>query len=175
MINELGIEDYLRGLGETSEVSHPEFKKALITVARTYALYQWERATKHKSEYFHMNAYADDQVYRGYGYEINNQSIGRAVDETRGLTVNYQGRTAITPYFSRSDGRTRDWGEVWHGTVDWIKSVPAPCDAERKYKLWGHGVGMSATEALCMADRGKKWEDIVHYFYQGVDMKKRWE
>lgn len=174
VINELPMEAYLAGLGETSELSEYEFKKSLITIARTYALYHVERATKHASEFFHMNAYADDQVYRGYEYEMNHPSIGKSAQETKGIVVTYQGRTAITPYFSRSDGRTRDWGEVWHGTVDWIKSVSCPCDAAAGKKLWGHGIGLSASEALCMAKQGKNWEEILKYFYQGIDLSKRW-
>ena len=174
MINEVPMEMYLHGLGETSEYSNYDFKKTLIVIARTFALYQWERATKHASEFFHMNSSGDDQVYKGYEYEMNNPSIARAAEETRGVTVNYNGRTAITPYFSRSDGRTRDWTEVWNGTVAWIKSVPCPCDAANGRKLWGHGVGLSASEALCMAKNGSKWDDIIHYFYQGIDLKKRW-
>lgn len=174
VINELKIEDYLAGLGETSEYSDFEFKKTLITIARTYALYHWERATKHAKEFFHMNSSADDQVYRGYEYEVNNPSIRASAQATRGVTVNYAGKTAITPYFSRSDGRTRDWGEVWHGTVAWIKSVPTPCDASKGLKLWGHGVGLSASEALCMAKNGKKWDEILKYFYQDIDLSKRW-
>lgn len=174
VINELGMEDYLAGLGETSELSEYEFKKTLIVIARTFALYQWERATKHASEFFHMNSSADDQVYRGYEYEMNNLSIRRAAEETRGVTVTYEGRTAITPYFSRSDGRTRDWHEVWGGRVAWAKSVPCPCDASKGRTLWGHGVGLSASEALCMAKNGQKWEEILRYFYQGIDLKKRW-
>ena len=174
MINELPMELYLHGLGETSELSNYEFKKTLITIARTFALYQWERATKHADEFFHMMSTGDDQVYRGYEYEINNPSIGKAADETRGITVNYGGKTAITPYFSRSDGRTRDWHEVWGGTVAWAKSVPCPCDAAKGNTLWGHGVGLSASEALCMANNGKTWKEILTYFYQGIDLKKRW-
>lgn len=174
VINEVKMEEYLAGLGETSELSDHEFKKTLITIARTYALYHWERATKHKDEFFHMNASADDQVYRGYEYEMNNPSIGRSANETRGSVVTFEGKTAITPYFSRSDGRTRDWGEVWHGTVAWIKSVPCPCDASNGRKLWGHGVGLSASEALCMAKSGQTWETILKYFYQGIELKKRW-
>ena len=176
VINELPIEEYLYGLGETSNISHPEFKKALIVTARTYGIYNWERATKHASEYFHMNNSGDDQVYKGYGYEVRNPNIRLATEETRGVTVNYQNATAITPYFSRSDGRTRDWSEVWGGSVPWAKSVSAPCDARKGRQLWGHGVGMSATEALCMAEEGgKNWKEILHYFYQGIDLQKRWE
>ena len=175
LINELPIDEYLYGLAETSNTSHQEYKKALVTVARTYAVYHWERATKHASEYFHVNSTADDQVYNGYEYETRNPRIREAVEETGGITVNYQNATAITPYFSRSDGRTRDWSEVWGGTVAWLKSVPAPCDLRKGRKLWGHGVGMSATEALCMAEEdGKNWKEILGYFYQDIDLIKRW-
>ncbi|PJA47471.1 hypothetical protein CO172_01270, partial [Candidatus Uhrbacteria bacterium CG_4_9_14_3_um_filter_36_7] len=183
LINELPIEMYLRGLGETSEASHHEFKKALITVARTYALYHWQRgvdklettesSTKHAGEYFHMNAYADDQVYKGYGYETRHPSIGKSAEQTSGVVVTYNGKIAITPYFSRSDGRTRDWNEVWGGSIAWLKSVPVPWDQGKT--LWGHGVGMSATGALAMAREGKNWEEILHYFYQDIDLLKQWE
>ncbi len=175
VINELPVEEYLFGLAETSNISHHEFKKALITAARTYAIYHYERATKHVSEYFHMNSTADDQVYKGYGYELRNPMIRQAVEDTRGIVSTYQNATALTPYFSRSDGRTRDWSEVWGGTVAWVKSVPAPCDARKGRTLWGHGVGMSATEALCMAEEsGKTWQEILNYFFQGIELKKRW-
>ena len=173
LINELPMEQYLYGLGETSNASHEEFKKALITIARTYALYHFERNTKHHG-YFTMNAYADDQVYFGYGYELVHPLIREAVEETRGVTVSYEGRTAITPYFSRSDGHTRSWSDVWGGSVAWLVGKPAPCDLERGYSLWGHGVGLGATEALCMANKGSKWDEILHYFYTGVDLTKRW-
>ncbi len=174
VINELPIEEYLYGLGETSNASHEEFKKSLLTVARTYGLYHWERNSKHNG-YFHMNAYADDQVYFGYGYELVHPLIKEAVEDTRGVTVNYDGRTAITPYFSRSDGRTRSWSEVWGGSVAWLIGKDAPCDKERGYSLWGHGVGMGATEALCMANNGDDWETILHYFYTDIDLTKRWD
>lgn len=175
MINELPMEEYLYGLAETSNASHQEFKKALLTVARTYALYHYERATKHAKEFFHMNNTADDQVYKGYGYEERNPLIKQAAEETRAVSVTYQNATALTPYFSRSDGRTREWGEAWGGSVPWVKSVAAPCDARKGRTRWGHGVGMSASEALCMAEEGgKTWKEIVDYFYQGVELKKRW-
>ncbi|MBI4713774.1 hypothetical protein HY771_01125 [Candidatus Uhrbacteria bacterium] len=175
LINELPIDEYLYGLAETSNTSHQEYKKALVTVARTYALYHWERATKHASEFFHLNSTADDQVYNGYEYETRNPLIRQAVEDTGGITVNYNNATALTPYFSRSDGRTRDWSEVWGGQVEWLKSVQTPCDKRKGRRLWGHGVGMSATEALCMAEEsGKNWEEILNYFYKGVALIKRW-
>ena len=172
LINELPMEYYLRGLAETSNLSHLEFQKALITGARTYAFYHWERATKHASEFFHVDAYAD-QVYNGYGQEARTPRLTQAVQETTGQIVTYEGKTAITPYFSRSDGRTRDWSEVWGGEVPWCVSVETPHDVGKK--LWGHGVGMSASEALAMANDGESWDEILKYFYTGVDIIKKWK
>lgn len=172
LINELPMEWYLKGLAETSNASHQEFQKALITAARTYAYYHWQRNTKHDAEGFTVDAYAD-QVYKGYGQEVRTPNLSQAVDATRGVTVVYQGETAITAYFSRSDGRTRDWSDVWGGSVPWSKGVPVPCDKGKT--LWGHGVGMSASGALCMANDGEAYDKILKYFYTGVDLEKRWK
>lgn len=171
VINELPMEYYLRGLAETSNVSHLEFQKALLTAARTYAFYHWERATKHKQEGYHVDAY-QDQVYWGYGQEERTPRITQSVEETRGQIVTYGGKTAITAYYSRSNGRTRDWSDVWGGDVPWSKSVEVPCDIGKTE--WGHGVGMAASGALCMANEGKKWDEILKYFYTGIDIGKKW-
>lgn len=172
IINELPMEYYLRGLAETSNISHMEYQKALLSAARTYAFYHWTRATKHAKEYFHVDAYAD-QVYKGYGQEQRTPRLTEALELTRGQVVTYNGETAITAYFSRSDGRTRDWSEVWGGDVPWSKGVAVPCDEGKV--LWGHGVGMSASGALCMANNGMLWDDILKYFYTGIELDQRWK
>ncbi|MBI2551474.1 SpoIID/LytB domain-containing protein [Candidatus Uhrbacteria bacterium] len=175
MINELPIEYYLRGLAETSNVSPMEYQKSLIIAARTYAFYHWTRATKHATEGFHLSSSADDQVYNGYGQEKRAPRITEAVKATEGQVVTYNGELAITPYFSRSDGRTRAWGEVWNGSVPWLdRSVECPCDKSKGFALWGHGVGMSANEALCMANNGQSYDQILKYFYQGIQLGKKW-
>lgn len=172
VINELKMEEYLKGLAETSNLSHQEFQKALLTAARTYAFYHWERATKHDDEGYHVDAYLD-QVYWGYDQEARTPNMTASIEATRGQIVTYQGKTAITPYFSRSDGRTRDWSDVWGGDVPWVKGVSVPCDAGKT--LWGHGVGMSASGALCMANQGQLWDQILHYFYTDIDIIKHWK
>lgn len=172
VINELKMEYYLRGLAETSNVSPMEYQKALLTAARTYAFYHWQRATKHKAEGYHVDAYLD-QVYRGYSQEEVTPRITEAVEATRGQIVTYEGATAITAYFSRSDGHTRNWSDVWGGDVPWSKSVPVPCDEGKT--MWGHGVGMSASGALCMANDGMPWDAILKYFYTGIDLTKQWK
>ena len=171
VINELPIELYLRGLAETSDLSHPEFQKTLMTAARTYAFYHWTHSSKHRAEGFHVDAYRD-QVYWGYDQEARTPRITAGVIATRGQIVTHNGDTVITSYFSRSDGRTRDWSEVWGGNIPYSKSVPVPCDVGKT--LWGHGVGMSASGAICMAKEGKDWLAILKYFYTGVEINPKW-
>lgn len=170
VINELPMEWYLKGIAETSDVSPMEFQKTLLVAARTYAMYHVTRATKHADEFYIVDA-TYDQVYRGYGQEARSPRIVVAIDETRGMIVTHQGKIAITPYFSRSDGRTRSWSEVWYGEVEWCVSVSVPQDAGKT--LWGHGVGMSASGALAMAaHENKTYDYILKYFYKGVELQK---
>ncbi len=172
LINELSMEYYLRGLAETSNSSPAEFQKALLTAARTYGYYHYTHASKHAAEGFHVDAYRD-QVYWGYGQEERNPLIAAAVEASRGYLVTYQGEPTITSYFSRSDGHTRSWSDVWGGNIPYAKSVVVPCDAGKT--LWGHGVGMSASGAICMANDGKTWQEILTYFYTGVEVTREWE
>ena len=171
VINELPVESYLKGIAETSNISPQEFQRTLIVAARTYAMYHVSRQTKHAAKGFTVDA-TNDQVYRGYMVEMRAPNIAAAVDATRGQIVTYQGRLAITPYFSRSDGRTRSWGEVWAGGENWpwLVSVPVPWDQGRT--LWGHGVGMSASGALGMANDGRKYDEILRYFYTGIELRR---
>lgn len=170
VINELPMEIYLKGLAETSSYSPIEYLKTMAVAGRTYAMYHYLKGTKHGDEFFHVDAHYD-QVYRGFGLEKRHPMLTQAVDETRGIVVTYNGELAITPYFSQSDGRTRDWSEVWNGEVPWCKSVSDPHNQGRE--LLGHGVGLSARGALLMdLEDHKTYEEILKYYYTGVDLKK---
>ncbi|HSD12000.1 MAG TPA: SpoIID/LytB domain-containing protein, partial [Patescibacteria group bacterium] len=173
VVEELPVEDYMRGLAETSNVSPYEYQKALVTAARTYALFVVSLGGKHQSEYFDLGTDGNDQVYKGYASELVRPNVVRAVEETRGTVVTYGGEIVVTPYFSRSDGRTRSWTEVWSSTPHpWLVSRPAPHD--RGQTLWGHGVGMSASDAVGRANDGASWTDILKYYYTGIELKRQY-
>ncbi|MFA6521981.1 MAG: SpoIID/LytB domain-containing protein [Patescibacteria group bacterium] len=173
VINELPMEYYLKGLAETSNSSPMEYQKALITAARTYAFYHWTHNTKRAKEFMTVLSTSDDQVYNGYGQEKRSPNIAAAVEATRGNIVTYAGDIAITPYFSRSAGKTYNWSDVWYGTVAWCVGVPVPWDEGKT--LWGHGIGMSASGALAMAKEGYSWDGILKYFYTGIELEQRWQ
>ena len=170
VIEQLPLEDYMRGLGETSNGSPQAFQKALVTAARTYALFVVSIGGKHKSEFFDVDTTGNDQVYKGYASELVRPNVVKAADETRGDVVTYNNDIVVTPYFSRSDGRTRAWSEVWNGSRPWLVSKPAPYDVG--LTLWGHGVGMSASDAVGRAAAGSSWIEILAYYYTGITIQQ---
>lgn len=169
VINEIRMENYLKGLAESTNYSPQEYQKALLTAARTYATYHYNKGTKHADEYFTVDA-TYDQVYKGYNAQKRLTTVTDAVNATKGQIVTYDGKLAITPYFSHSDGRTRSWDEVWGGSVPWAVSVQEP-EGYNKTTLFGHGVGMSAYGAILLAeDYDYTYDQILKYYYIGVEL-----
>ncbi|MEI2401128.1 hypothetical protein V8V88_38395, partial [Paenibacillus phytohabitans] len=39
---------------------------------------------------------------------------------------------------------------------------------------WGHGVGLSQTGAVGMAEKGATFEEILKHYYQGIDLEDRY-
>lgn len=172
VINELPLEDYLKGLAEISATDPYEKIKAIIVLARSYAKYYMEIDEKFPGAPFNLS---DDpqrsQKYLGYSFEKRNTTGVKAVNDTKGEVVTYNGTLIKTPYFSSSDGRTRSAEEVWGWTnTPYLISVDDPgCKGE---KLNGHGVGLSGCGAKYWAEKGKKYTDIIKYYFQGVEIKK---
>ena len=112
VVNELPVEDYMKGIAESSSGSPTEFLKTMTVAARSYAIWHLDRNGKYGApEIFHLknsrNGNGDDQVYKGYGLEARFPELVSAVNATSGQVVTYTGAVAMTPYFSNSDGRTR--------------------------------------------------------------------
>ncbi len=171
VINELPIEKYLYGIAEMSNNAPYEYQKALITAARTYALWHFQHPGKHIT--FTVDS-TYDQVYRGFDRELKQPTTVQAVEDTRGAIVHYDGVPVVTPYYANSDGRTRAWTEVWGGAAKpWLVSVPAIYDIGKT--LWGHGVGLSAQDAVQRdAKDGWKWDQLLKHYYTGIEIKKLW-
>jgi hypothetical protein len=167
-INELPMEQYLWGLAESSNASPMEFHKALAVAARSYA--QWHLSNPGKYDHFTVGA-LNDQVYKGYGMELRNPNFKAAAEATRGQVVYHDGKQVITPYFTWSDGRTRAWTDVWGGAhKPWLVSVEAPYDVGKN--LYGHGVGMSAWDAIGRANAGASYDTILRHYYAGTELRK---
>ncbi|MBU3901665.1 N-acetylmuramoyl-L-alanine amidase, partial [Patescibacteria group bacterium] len=91
-VNELLLEDYLKGVAETSEGDAAEYQKAMAVAARTYAQYYIQKGGKRGlDEVYILNNTTSDQLYKGYAREILAPSIVQAVNDTRGEIMTYNG------------------------------------------------------------------------------------
>lgn len=173
VVNDLRMEAYVKGVAETSNNNDADFLKSMSVAERTYALFQVQVPTKYSAHPFILTATANDQIYKGYNYEVRSPNVAAAVNATRGQVGTYGGEVVVTPYFSHSDGRTRAWSEVWNGSRDWLLSVNDPCCTNMS--LSGHGVGMSGEGARYYAERGKTWEWILKHYYTDITLTSKWQ
>jgi len=103
IINELPLEDYLRGVVPAeiyaTDLKNFEAVKAQAICARTYAI---NKMNLHQNESFDVYHDTRDQVYKGSG--IYNMNSDNAIKETRGLTLTYQNEPAVVFYHSTCGG-----------------------------------------------------------------------
>jgi len=175
-INELRAEYYLRGLAETSGNGPEEYIKALGIAARTYVFYH-KVITGGRSLHadWDINNTADDQLYRGYEYEIITSRMSSIFNKTKGVIVtDGEGDKPVsTVYFSDSDGRTRSAKEKWNTDrfPHLQQSVADPHHVASTCK--GHCVGMSAQGAYGLAKKdGFSFQKILNYYYKGIKLVK---
>lgn len=174
-INQLRTEFYLRGLAETSGEGPENYLLALSIAARTYALYhKVVTGGRNEAKGYDIGSTADDQIYRGYEYELITPRMASIFNKMRGVIVtNGEGDVPIaTVYFSDSDGRTRSGKEVW-GTerFPYLQSVPDPHHVSSR--CLGHCAGMSAQGAYGFAAKDDwDFKKILTYYYKGVKLVK---
>lgn len=171
LINELPLEDYVRGIAEETNTTPEEKLKTMSILARTYAYYYLTKDEKFPGMPYDLD---DDpstsQKYLGYGYELRHPNVVEAAEDTEGMVVTYDGEIVKTPYFSQSDGvATKSAQSVWGWTnAPYLVSVADEwCEAD---EFWGHGVGLSGCGAKAMAEAGYSFEEIIEYYYTGVEI-----
>ncbi len=171
VINALRVEDYVKGLGETTDNAPEEFQKALAIAARTYVLYHHQRGGRQPHNGFDIGSTPNDQIYRGYVYEQFAPGAAREAAATRGQVLTADGQFIAAVYFSRSDGRTRSATEVWKSTK--FPYLQGKDDPYGGTVLRGHGAGMSAQGAIGFARR-EGWDHgkILRYYYTGVKLER---
>ena len=182
IINELLLENYINGIAEALSDSPEEYLKAFGTIARTYAMYYIKKGGKHTGEPFHLknsrNGNGNDQVYKGYNFELRASKIIKANKSTAGYVIDYNGKPIVAAYSSDSGGVTKSGCEVFkYCGADYtylnggIKDPIGTIHNQDKI-LISHGVGMSAVGAYQMAIDGSGWKKIIEHYYKSVDIKK---
>ncbi len=132
-INRLGLESYLAGvlsaeMGRRDSLEE-EALAAQAVVSRTFAL---RNLGKRRQEGFDLYASVVDQVYGGIGAETGQS--WRAVRETGGTILTYQGAPIDAFFYSTCGGRTTEGTEVFPGAArPYLRSFRDEDDHGRAY------------------------------------------
>jgi len=120
VINELPLEDYLKGVinKEISSSWEIDAVMAQAIVARTYALYKKRNRT---NSFYDLESSVLDQVYGGA--ETEDSRVRYAVENTYGLVLTYNGELIKPYYFSTCGGSTEDSKNVWGDDQPYLKRV----------------------------------------------------
>ncbi len=119
VINFVPMQQYVMGVipYEMSPKWPIEALKAQAMCARTYALYNYG---KHGKD-FDVCATTDCQVYSGAGSATENSN--RAVDETYGAYILYDGKPINAVFHSSDGGATEDSENVWSAALPYLRGV----------------------------------------------------
>jgi stage II sporulation protein D len=265
-IQEVPIEAYVRGViaAEMPIDFELEALKAQALAARTYIVRRMldkdtsqvpvkgAIVTDTVSHQAYLNEDELSKRWSGKEAAANMEKLNRAVAETKGQILLYEGKPIDAVFFSTSNGYTENSEDYWGKTIPYLRSVPSPWDvklsprykntvkvpyrtflsqlglsgvisasgavtgtkvtetteghrigkiriggkqftgkevreklglnsSQFEWKLkgseveittygYGHGVGMSQWGANGMAKEGKKAEEIVRYYYTGIQI-----
>jgi stage II sporulation protein D len=159
IINIISMEEYLYGVlkKEISPQWPAEALKAQAIASRTFAIFT-----------INMNKYID----KGYNITTNDQAYGginhedpltnRAVDETRGLVMVYNGKPINALFHSDSGGYTEDSENVWGSYMPYLRSVKSIFEEKvsSPHHIWSYSISeKDLTEKL--QKQGHKINSIV--------------
>ncbi len=132
-VNRLDLEGYLKGVlpMEVSPAWPIESLKAQAVASRTYAL---NNLGKYSERGYDLSADIFSQVYGGVEAESENTS--RAVEETRGEILVYNGRPGRAYFHSSCGGHTENIKDVWGSKINYLKGVRCTYCADSPRSFW---------------------------------------
>jgi len=130
LINVVDVEDYLRGVlpGEVPSSFPYEVLKAQAILARTYTL-----SRLGSNPDYDLCDTSRCQVYLGADAETRRHD--RAVRETYGRVLAYEGRPISAVYHADSGGRTAAAIEVWGSSIPYLQSRDDPWSLDQRWQV----------------------------------------
>jgi peptidoglycan hydrolase-like amidase len=185
-VNELMLEDYLKGVAETNQGLAMEYLKTMSVAARTYAYHYEQLGGKYGvDEVYDITNTTADQLYKGYSREAYASDIVTAADATFGEIATYKGASIVTAYSSGAPelltSGSRSACSVWGGKYcqpgyEYLAGgVKDPVGTTYSYDACGggnHCVGLSGAGTRQLAALGKTYQEILKYYYPGIVIQK---
>jgi stage II sporulation protein D len=141
VINIIEIEKYLYGVlkKEISPEWPDEVLKAQAIAARSFAL---SNMNKFADEGYNICATTNSQAYGGVNHE--DPATNKAVNDTHGIILTFEGEPINAVYHSDSGGHTENSEDVWGGFIPYLRSVSS--NYEEIVSPPNHQWGCSFTE-----------------------------
>lgn len=120
-VNIVDLEEYLYGVvpAEMPSSYAEEALKAQALAARTYAM---TKLGAHTGSGYQLCDTTACQVYKGYSTET--EKTNRAVDETAGQVICYNGSPIEAVFSASTGGYTENSENVWYNVVPYLRAVP---------------------------------------------------
>ena len=176
-VNRVELENYIKGVVPLeSPASWPlEALKAQAVAARSYAL-----GTGGGPIFDHYDTTAS-QVYGGYSAE--QPRTNRAVAQTRGEVLRYNGKVIVAYFHSTSGGHTENNENIFTGStpLPYIRGVRDPWDHHSPYHRWrqtysarslGNALGVGRLRSVRVNRRGASTR-IVYATFRGSRGRSR--
>ena len=146
-VNIVPVDDYVYGLmlRDITPEWPEQALKAQAVATRTFALYN---VGKHKNDGFDLCASKDCLVYEGQTGE--DARIAKAIKDTRGIVLTYQGYLAAAYYHLSSGGYTESSENVWSKAYPYLRGVP-DSDQTSPYFQWQKRITPADLEGLLKA------------------------
>ena len=167
VVNRLSLDAYLFGVlyHETLQLWPMETLKAQAIVSRTYALYHSQHVRQGTAKDFDVTATVYSQVYGGRSSERWRTS--RAVRETAGLVLTYNGALFPAYFHATCGGSTESAAQLWNVDVPSLKGVLCPWCLTTPHYHWtreimqrdlgdtlrAHGATIQRITAVTVAER----------------------
>lgn len=159
LVERLSPEEYLLGLGEMPFTWHPAALRAQVIAARSYLanLVAGGRWGVMAEFGFDICGSAQCQVYLGAGRVAvaeNGAVWTKAVADTAGRILLFEGRPALALYHSTAGETTRSVQDVWpwSGPVPYLQAVEVPPQAS-PFAAWSYDLGLDQFLAI-LAEAG---------------------
>ena len=149
LINLIDTEDYLAGVvpEEMPSSWHKEALKAQALAARTYAL---QNRGRHEADGFDLCSNTHCQQYLGMKSET--QAATKALEDTRGEVLVYQGQLIEALFHTDSGGMTENSEDVWGSHLPYLRAAE---EAEKYTKAWKNTFNAERIASLVSKQGGK--------------------
>jgi len=133
VVNNIDLEDYVKGIlyHEASHYWPMEALKAQAIVSRTYAVFQRQ---ENKGRNFDVTSDIYSQVYGGRASE--RYRTNKAVEETKGIVLTFQGKVFPTYFHATCGGHTEDASVLWNTDLPPLKGVVCNFCRQSEHFKW---------------------------------------